>query len=168
MTPPFRIEVLAQHDRGAFSCGEAALDGYFRTQVTQDIKRRIANCFVAVEVDTDRLAGFYTLSAGSIPLTDLPPDLTKRLPRYPSIPAVRIGRLANDQAFRGQGLGGVLLADALTRTIEGAAAAYAVLVDAKSEDGVRFYEHHGFRRFESAAMSLFLPIETARKSMLKR
>ena len=167
MTPPFRIEVLAQHDRRTFSSGEPALDGYFQTKVTQDIKRRIANCFVAIEVATERLAGFYTLSAGSIPLTNLPPDLTKRLPRYPSIPAVRIGGLANDQAFRGQGLGGALLADAVARTLEGAAAVYAVLVDAKNEQGVRFYEHHGFRRFENAAMSLFLLIETARKAMLK-
>jgi GNAT superfamily N-acetyltransferase len=166
VTRPFRVAPLAQHDRAFFECGDAVLDRYFRTQVTQDVKRRIANCFVAIDVVTDRVAGFYTLSAASIALAELPPEVAKRLPRYPSIPAVRIGRLANDQRFRGRGLGGALLADAARRTVEAAAAAYAILVDAKSEAAVSFYEHYGFLRFASAPMSLFLPVETARKAML--
>ena len=76
MTPaPFRFETLgAGHDRAAFRCGDKALDGYFQTQVTQDIRRRITNCFVVVETATSRVAAYYTLSAASIPLVDLPPD----------------------------------------------------------------------------------------------
>lgn len=166
MSPPFRLETLARHDRATFTCGDSALDNYFRVQVGQDIKRRVANCFVAIEVDTEVIAGFYTLSAASVPLGELPVDLAKRLPRYPSVPAVRVGRLANDVRFRGRGLGGALLADATARTLQAAAAACIILVDAKNDEAVRFYEHYGFQKLASLPMSLFLSVETARKGLL--
>ena len=89
----FRLESLGEeHQRALFSCGEEALDRYFQTQVTQDVRRRVASYFVAVEVATGHVPAYYTLSASSIPL-DLPPEDAKRLPRYPTVPAVRIGRL---------------------------------------------------------------------------
>ena len=82
MTFPFRLEPLSgEHERSLFRCGEDALDRYFQTQITQDIRRHIANCFVAVETVTRNIAAWYTISAASIPLVDLPPDETKRLPR---------------------------------------------------------------------------------------
>src|ERR1700733_5126879 len=116
MTFPFRLEPLGEeHERSLFRCGEDALDRYFQTQATQDIRRRIANCFVAVESETSQVAAYYTISAASIPLTDLPSADTRRLPRYPPVPAVRIGRLAVDQRFQGRGLGAGLLADAASR-----------------------------------------------------
>ena len=167
MTAPFRLQPFAEHDRTTFECGEPALDGYFRTQVTQDIRRRLANCLVAIEGATGAGAAYYTLSAASIPINDLPAELMKRLPRYPTIPAVRMGRLAVDQRFHGRGLGGALLADAVHRALQAPAAAYALLVDAKNDKAVRFYEHHGFRAFSSAPMTLFLPLETARKALSK-
>jgi GNAT superfamily N-acetyltransferase len=102
------------------------------TQATQDIRRRIANCFVAVEAATGSLAAYYTIAAASIPLIDLPPEEAKRLPRYPTLPAVRIGRLAVDQNFQGRGLGGALLMDAARRSIHSPPAVYALLVDAKN------------------------------------
>src|SRR6266853_3060327 len=124
MTFPFRLEPLgAEHERCLFRCGEDALDRYFQMQVTQDIRRRIANCFVAVENATSLIAAYYTISAASIPLVDLPPEETKRLPRYPTVPAVRIGRLAVDEKFQGHGLGMALLMNAADRTIHSAAAA---------------------------------------------
>ena len=87
-----RFEALAaDHDRRAFPFGVAELDRYFQQQVTQDIRRRIANCFVAVESATSHVAAYYTISAASIPLVDLPPEETRRLPRYPTVPAVRMG-----------------------------------------------------------------------------
>jgi len=75
MTFPFRLEPLGEkHERLLFRCGEDALDRYFQTQITQDIRRHIANCFVAVEAATKQVAAWYTISAASIPLVDLPPD----------------------------------------------------------------------------------------------
>lgn len=164
MTSPFSIEPLGdEHDRTAFSCGEEALDRYFKTQVTQDIRRRVSNCFVAVEAGTCAVVGFYTMASASIPTPDLPAILTKKLPRYPTLPAVRIGRLAVDVRFRGRGLGGGLLADAVARALTAAAASYALLVNAKNDQAVAFYEHHAFERFASQPRTLFLPLATAEK-----
>ena len=67
MTSPFTIEPLApSHDHTDFTCGVDALDRYLRQQASQDVRRRATACFVAREIATDRIAGFYTLAAGGI------------------------------------------------------------------------------------------------------
>jgi hypothetical protein len=110
---PFTIVPLGQHERASFSCGSAPLDHYFERQVSQDIRRRITACYVAVCNASNQVAGFYTLSAAPISVTQLPDRFKKNLPRYPSVPAVRIGRLAIDMKFQGQGLGSTLLINAI-------------------------------------------------------
>jgi ribosomal protein S18 acetylase RimI-like enzyme len=168
MTASFRLKPLGEgHERSSFHCVEDALDRYFQTQVTQDIRRHIANCFVAVESATSHVAAWYTISAASIPLVDLPPDETKRLPRYPTVPAIRIGRLAVDQRFQGRGLGAALLADAATRALKADAAAFTLLVDVKNDSAVAFYERFGFRTLASRPRTLFLPLATAQKIFLR-
>lgn len=164
MTPPFAIRALADTDaRTAFACGSHVLERYFREQVTQDIRRRIAACFVAVELASQRIAGFYTLATSSIPLADLPPQIARKLPRYPLVPAVHLGRLAVDSTFKGRGLGGALVLDALARSLKSEIAAYAMLVDPKDEAAAAFYRHHGFIAFEAQPLKLFLPLATAKK-----
>lgn len=164
MSAPFRLEPLNdQHRRADFACGEVALDRYIKSQVNQDIRRRVANCIVAVETATGHVAAFYTLASASIPTPDLPPEEAKRLPRYPTMPAVRIGRLAVDQRFQGQGLGAALLADAARRVAGAAPAAFALLVDAKNDRVIAFYRHHGFRPLASQSKMLFLPLATAER-----
>jgi GNAT superfamily N-acetyltransferase len=155
-----RIEPLnATHDCKIFSCGVSALDDYFTTRATQDIKRRIANCFVAV-TDDSHIAGYYTLAATSIPLPDITEMDAKKLPRYPVILAALIGRLAIDQRFQGQKLGGALIIDAAKRAATSDAAIYAMIVDAKDETAKAFYEHFGFIGFRSRPLSLYLPLAT--------
>lgn len=167
MTPPFRLEPLSErHDRGSFACGEEVLDRYLQTQATQDIRRRISTCFVAIEADTGRLAAYYTIAAASIPTPDLPLEMTRRLPRYPTLPAVRIGRLAVDLKFRGRGLGAALLADALHRALQAPPAIFTLLVDAKNDAASAFYQHHGFRPLPSHPRTLFLPLAIAEKILL--
>jgi GNAT superfamily N-acetyltransferase len=112
-------------------------------------------------VGSRRIAGYYTLASASLMLADLPASIGKELPRYPTVPAVRMGRLAVDQAFRGQGLGGALLADALERAARAEIAAYALMVDAKDELATDFYRHHGFIALPDLRMTLFLPLATA-------
>ncbi len=78
---PFRVVALENgHDRAAFDSGSAALDRYFRQQVSQDIRRRVTACFVALTPEA-RIAGFYTLASAGLLLADLPPSLQKKLPR---------------------------------------------------------------------------------------
>lgn len=157
---PFRVALLdPAHDRNTFSSGSAPLDLYFQRQVTQDIRRRVASCFVAL-TDEDQIAGFYTLSSASVLLSDLPEAIRKKLPRYPSVPTVRMGRLAVDDQFKRQGLGGALLADALDRAARSEIAAYAMVVDAKDEKAAAFYAHHGFIALPEATLTLLLPLAT--------
>lgn len=160
MTAPFRVEVLGPgHARNTFSCGVEALDDYLVRQATQDIRRRVSACYVAVEVRSDKLAGYYTLAAGSVPLTDVPEALSKKLPRYPSVPVARVGRLAVDQAFHGKKLGGALLADAAVRATRSEVAVFALVVDAKDDMAVAFYRHHGFEAFGSQGRQLIVSLK---------
>jgi ribosomal protein S18 acetylase RimI-like enzyme len=159
-----RFEPLAAHDRRAFSCGVPELDRYFHQQVTQDIRRHVTNCFVAITPD-DVIAGYYTLASGSVPISELPSELARRLPRYPTLPAVRIGRLAVDLRFRGQGFGRLLLWDAAARAPRADQANFTLLVDAKDDRAVEFYRHYGFIPFMTAPRVLFLPLATAAKAL---
>ena len=154
----YRIEPLGErHDRETFSCGVGTLDRYFRTQAGQDSRKRVASCFVLV-ADDGSVAGYYTLSATSIALADLPPVLMKKLPRYPLLPATLMGRLAVDERRRGHGLGELLLFDAFSRTLRSEIASYAFVVDAKDDIAQAFYERYRFIRLPSAGRRLFLPL----------
>ena len=160
MTPAFRVEVLGPgHARDDFSCGVESLDHYLARQATQDVRRRASACFVALEARSDKVAGYYTLAAGGVPLTDLPESLTKRLPRYPSVPVARVGRLAVDRAFQGQKLGGALLADAAVRASRSEVAVFALVVDAKDDAAEAFYRHYGFERFGTQARQLIVALK---------
>lgn len=161
---PFRLSPFdAAHDRAGFNSDSEPLNRYLREQVTQDIRRRVATCFVAL-TNEQRIAGYYTLSSASLLLTDLPASTCKKLPRYPTVPTVRMGRLAVDQAFKGWGLGGALLADALARAARSEIAAFALMVDAKDGSAAAFYRHHGFISLPDSPLTLFLPLATVRHS----
>jgi predicted GNAT family N-acyltransferase len=139
------------------------LDRYLKEQASQDAKKRAAVPYVLVTVE-GRIAGYYTLSSDNIRLDDIPGELVKKLnlPRYPFIGATLIGRLARDLAFRGQGIGELLLADAVKRALEMSKhiASAAVVVDAKDERARCFYGEFGFIAFPETANRLFLPMRT--------
>ena len=166
MTASFVIAPLAAvHDPQTFSCGAEPLDRYLQTQATQDVRRHIANCFVASPAQSNAVAGYYTLSAASIPITDLPEEQTRKLPRYPVLPAALIGRLAVDRSSQGRQLGAALLFDAIARAIHADAAVFALLVDAKDEAAARFYRHikqSGYRRRKRTSASVLLDRWTQR------
>lgn len=153
----------AKYDRAAFDSGSEPLNRYLREQVSQDIRRRVAACFVAL-ADGNRIVGYYTLASASLLLADLLARIGKKLPRYPTVPAVRMGRLAVDQAFKGQGLGGALLADAIDRAARSEIAAFALIVDAKDAGAAAFYRHHGFIALPDSPLTLFLPLATVKPS----
>jgi ribosomal protein S18 acetylase RimI-like enzyme len=163
MTAPFLIAALdaAVHDRSRFSSGTPALDRYLREQVSQDIRRRVAACFVAL-ADELRIAGYYTLATASVPLLHLPDELRRKLPRYGSVPAIRMGRLAVDSAFKGQGLGSALLINALRRAASAEIPAAVLVVDAKDGQVASFYQHHGFIALSDSPLTLFLPLASVR------
>lgn len=143
----FRFEILgAQHDRAAFSFGSPPLDDYLKTRARQDARRLAPAIFVMVRNDAPAVvAGYYTLSATSVALSDVPEEFARKLPRYPFAPATLLGRLARDVRFPGTGK--LLLVDALQRTHRqvGEIASATVIVDAKDDHAREFYESFGFR-----------------------
>jgi ribosomal protein S18 acetylase RimI-like enzyme len=163
------IEPLGKHhDRAQFSCGNAALDDWFRHRASQDEKRNVARVFVARD-DELGIAGFYSLSAFTLAIEDVPEVLAGKLPRYDAIPAALIGRLARDERARGRGLGELLLADAVRRILTAgrSLAVFAIIVDAKDERAAAFYESFGFRRFPTRPGRLFLPTSTAAQALTR-
>ena len=159
MTAPFSIETLAaHHDRTAFSSGTEPLDRYFRQQVTQDVRRRATACYVAVDTAAGRSRDITPCAAGGILLGDMPEELVRRLPRYPSVPVARLGRLAVDSAYRGRKLGAALLWDAALRAARSEVAVFALVVDAKDDQAEAFYRHHGFIAFSAPSRQLVLSL----------
>lgn len=162
--PQLRFEPLApRHDRAAFSCGNDSLDRYLKEQAGQDARRRVAAPFVLVSPgDLKTILGYYTLSAFGIEPGELPPAVARKLPAHSLLPATLIGRLAVDGRHRGQGLGELLLVDALKRALTQSEqiGATSVVVDAIDDRAARFYEHFGFMAFPSRRHRLFLPMKT--------
>ncbi len=116
-----KIELLVKkHDRAFFSCGNDALDSYLKKRASQEAKKKIATTFVMVGNQPSEIIGYYTLSATSILLDDLPDKISKKLPKYPQVPATLLGRLAIDSRHQGRGHGEILILDALRRSLNAA------------------------------------------------
>lgn len=158
----FRFEPLGPaHNRTGFSCGVEALDDYLRKQAGQDVRKRVAVVFV-ITPDGKTIAGYYTLSQYAVELDTVPDAIARKLPRYPFVPATLLGRLAVSKVFRGQGLGELLLMDALNRSLIGSRqlASTAVIVDAKDAAAAAFYMKYGFIELPNTPNRLFLPMAT--------
>lgn len=146
-------------DAAPFRCGQAPLDEYIRGYASQDVRRNVARVFVAApESEPGRLAGYFTLSAGSVSCSDLPEPLAKKLPRYP-VPVALLGRLAVDAGFQGKGLGSILLVDACRKTAQASKtlAVAGIVVDAKNETAAEFYRHFGFLALPGQPGRMLLP-----------
>jgi GNAT superfamily N-acetyltransferase len=157
-----KIEALgSHHTRAGFCCGIGPLDDYLHKQASQDARRRIAAPFVLTVGDDSAVLGYYTLSAISIVLDDLPSQISRKLPHYPLVPATLLGRLAVDSGHHGLGLGNYLLMDALYRSLRHSTeiASFAVVVDAIDEQAARFYSHYEFQAFPTQARRLFLTMK---------
>jgi GNAT superfamily N-acetyltransferase len=159
----FAIQPLTAHfKRETFSCGITALDRYLKQQAGQDARKLVAAPFILVEVETNTIAGFYTLSATSIQLSELPATLAHKLPKYPLLPATLLGRLAVDLRYRGKGLGELLLMDALHRSLRMSheIASMAVVVEAKDKEACEFYLRYHFIPLSQSPYKLFLTMTT--------
>jgi len=154
----------AHHDRAAFLCESPALERYLKTQARQDVEKRLAAVFVLTP-DTKTVAGYYSLSQFSVEAERIPEEIRQKLTKYPEIPVTLIGRLARSTAFRGQGVGELLLIDALRRChVHGKeVGSWAVLVEAKDQRAVTFYKRYGFLEIQGHTNRLFLPMETVSK-----
>ncbi len=165
MADHFIIEPLGEHhDRAAFSCSKDPLDQYLRNQAGQAVTKNLAAVFILTP-DGKKIAGYYTLSSYTVKLDEIPGGIAKKLTRMQEIPATLLGRLARSIEFRGQGIGEILLVDALKRALQNTAhvASWAVIVDAKDELAEKFYRHYGFVPLPNKPNRLFLPMTSLRK-----
>lgn len=156
------VALNSVHKKNLFVCEEPSLEGYLRKQAGQDVKRKVAVCFI-LEGEDNAIKGYYTLSADNVDRTLIPENLQKKLP-YKNLPVTLLGRLARDSNYRGQGIGELLLADALRRAYQASATigAWAVVTDPINEKARVFYESFGFISLESGRM--FIPMETIKAS----
>jgi GNAT superfamily N-acetyltransferase len=164
--PDLKIEPLgSHHDRAGFTCGVESLDRYLKTQASQDVRRMANGVFILAELsEPNAILGYYTLCATSLAPGEVPLPARKFIPRYPLVAATLIGRLAVAQQRQGEGLGTLLLADALRRAYAsaGIVGSSIVVVDAISEQAAAFYEADGFVRLPDS-LRLVLPTATIAK-----
>lgn len=152
----------SKHKKSEFSCGKEMLNTYIHKLANQDVKRKLSACFVIAQKETQKIKGYYTLSNSSIPLDLIPLKIQKKLPKsYSSIPTILLGRLAIDHQFQGQGLGKLLLIDALKRCYEisRSLGCFAVIVDPIDQYAEKFYEKYGFIQLPDSG-KMFLPMNT--------
>jgi GNAT superfamily N-acetyltransferase len=159
--PAYSFEALADHDRASFYSGVPELDDYLRLRASQHARRRVAAAFGMVDQE-HRILCYYTLSAYSVRVTELPPDIARKLPKYPLIPATLLGRLAVSREYQGRKLGRLLLMDALYRSWKNSAqvASLEVVAEAIDEAARTFYLHHEFTPLPQHPGKLLLPMQT--------
>lgn len=152
-----RFEPLDRHhDRRGFDCGEQALDIYLVTTARQHAEKGISRTFVAVdEASPRRVVGYFTLTVAEIDRDLLPTGQRRGMPKG-GLPVIKLARLAVDRDFQGQGMGGVLIVEALRRAMAAQVmtGSVAVLVEAESEHAAAFYAKYGFVRLPDAAQVL--------------
>jgi predicted GNAT family N-acyltransferase len=154
-----------KHNKVEFKCGIGALDQYLKIQASQDSKKNVAVTYVLTEQDSEQILGYYTLSSIGIFSGELPAELIRKLPRYPVLPGVLLGRLAVDENFHGKKIGLYLLLDALKRSlaVSDQIGIVAVIVDAKNEKAKSFYKNYEFIELPDNSHRLFLPLSTIKK-----
>jgi predicted GNAT family N-acyltransferase len=158
-------------DRAAFSCEHEALTAYIKQQAGQDVKKSVAAVFVLTP-DGKTIAGYYTLSQYAVDAGGVPEEIiqTLRLPKYKELPATLLGRLARSLAFKGQGIGELLLMHALRQALDQSKiiASSAVVTDAKDERAKNFYKKYGFVELPDHSNRLFLPMKTVQQIFAER
>lgn len=148
-----------RYDRRAFESGSEPLDTWLRETAQQHQRRGLSKTFVATSDDAPtRILGFYALTACEVVSDDLPEEMAKRLPRR--VPGLRLGRLAVDRSVQGQGLGELLLVNAIerSRTVLEQVGVFALFVDAKDNRAAAFYRKYGFRPLPAQTPTLVLPL----------
>jgi len=152
------------HNRKAFECEEQQLTDYIKKQVSQDIKKKLAICFVAIDSDIN-VIGYYNLSSESLGREQIPDKYLRKVPQNYNAPVILLGRLARNITAKGTGLGEHLLLDVLFRAFtlsEESIGAMAVIVDPMNQFAIKFYEKYGFEQLPDSE-KMFLPMSTIKQ-----
>lgn len=137
-------ELTGRHDRESFDCANPELNSYLRQIAGQHIRKSLARVYVACEEsDPERIVAYYSLNVCEVRSEELPEPFRRKFPTR--IPAVRLGRLAVARANQRQGIGELMLFDAMRVVcqVDNIVGAVALLVDAKDDNARRFYLEYG-------------------------
>jgi len=163
----YNIEPLGDHDRAAFSCGNASLDRSILEQASQHVKRGLASVFVVTAKDDPKqILAYYTLSSRELKLDQLPEEIAKKAGKYGHVGVTLLGRMAVAEKYKGTGLGVLTLMNALHKSLLAATdvASLAVFVEAIDSDAANFYRKYGFIELPEDKLKLLLPMKTIAKS----
>lgn len=164
------IAPLARHhDRSRFDCGVPELNSFLKATARQHGKKGISRTFVLSDQEKPAtILGYFTLTLCEVRTEHLPATYAKKYPQH-GLPAVRLARLAVSRKYQRKGYGGLLLAEAVHRTVLIAeqAGVIGLFVDAKEERAHKFYERYGFVSLPGHVLQLFLPLETLRLAGIK-
>lgn len=165
MNPQQPRPIEATDNTTDFDSGEESLDRYLADRALTNHLADLGRCYVCVDSDTDKVLGYYTLSAVAVEHADLPGKVRRNAPN--PVPAVLIGRLAIDVKAQGSGLGRFLVRDAILSTLAAAdrIGVRILLVHALHEQAATFYEKLGFKRSPTDPLHLYLLLADARKSL---
>lgn len=157
------------HDRAAFDCGQPSLNDWLRDRAGQFDRRDLSRTYLATRPQFHNICGYYALSTHRVRHEVLSRDDSKGLPQM-DVPVVLLGRLAVDCSCQGQGLGALLLVDALRRTaqISDQVGVRAMEVDAIDDDAKKFYVKFGFRPLRDDPRHLYMPMHEIRKLKLPK
>lgn len=162
-----RIELLSRrHDRKGFDCGEPELNDYLSRTARQYIEKGISRTFVLVDSGLpDKVLAFFTLAACQVVTSGLPANLAKKYPA--KAPAAKLARLAVSSEQQGKGLGGILMVEAMKRTLAVAEniGIIGFFVDAKNQRAVEYYQQFGFIGLPNNPLELFLPLDSLRAAL---
>lgn len=165
MNPQRPRPIEATDNATDFDSGEESLDRYLADRALTNHLADLGRCYVCVDSDTDKVLGYYTLSAVAVEHADLPGKVRRNAPN--PVPAVLMGRLAIDVKAQGSGLGRFLVRDAILSTLAAAdrIGVRILLVHALHEQAATFYEKLGFKRSATDPLHLYLLLADARKSL---
>jgi hypothetical protein len=163
----YNIEPLGDHDRAAFSCGDASLDRYIREQASRDVKRGLASVFViTAKDDPKQILAYYTLSSRELKLDQLPEEIAEKACKYGHVGVTLLGRMAVAEKSKGPRLDALTLMNALHKSLLAATdvASLAVFVEAIDGDAANFCRKYGFIELPEDKLKLLLPMKTIAKS----
>jgi len=159
------VPLTEHHEPAGFDCGNDQLNAWLVDHALASQRADLARTYLAL--DGDDVAGYVSLTSGSIRQEHAPKRYARGMPRHP-IPTILIARLAVDLRHQRQGLGSRLLAEALRRAVAASdtAAARIVVVDAIDDRAAAFYRRWGFLDGPESPLRLFRKIADVRRSLL--
>lgn len=159
-------EISKRHNRSKFDCGVPALNQYLKNTARQHLIKGISRTFVLTDdASPSETIGFFTLAFCEILAKELPSKYAKKYPQR--VPGAKLARLAVSKKHQRQGIGALMLANAIERAlvISKNMGVIGIFVDAKDESAKKYYEQFGFLTFPDNQGTLFLPLNKLREAM---